>query len=144
MTYNVSTYLWVYMNKEIEILIKKFALQNAVKYEKAPQIGAVMGKLMGEHPELRAKAREISPLIGIILKDIASGSPDEWQEELKTLAPELIDELSVRKEPDKGLKPLPESSPVPYSRIFMFDIGLDPKHNCTLVIFTCKHALPFS
>lgn len=108
-TYNVSTYLRVYMNKEIEILIKKFALQNAVKYEKAPQIGAVMGKLMGEHPELRAKAREISPLIDIILKDIASGSPDEWQEELKTLAPELIDELSVRKEPDKGLKPLPDS-----------------------------------
>ena len=66
------------MDKEIEILIKKFALQNAVKYEKAPQMGAVMGKLMGEHPELRAKAKEIPPLIGNVLKDIASRSPQKW------------------------------------------------------------------
>jgi len=97
----------MHMETDIELLVKKYALQNAVKYGKAPQQGAVMGKLMGEHSELRQRAKEISPLIGTFLKDIASGTPEEWQAELQALAPELIEELSERKEPDKGLKELP-------------------------------------
>jgi len=97
------------METDIELLVKKYALQNAVKYGKAPQQGAVMGKLMGEHPELRQKAKEISPLIGTFLKDIASGTPEEWQAELEAVAPELIEELTQRKEPDKGLKELPDA-----------------------------------
>jgi glutamyl-tRNA synthetase len=97
------------MESDIELLVKKYALQNAVKYGKAPQQGAVMGKLMGEHPELRQRAKEISPLIGTFLKDIASGTPEEWQAELEALAPELIEELTQRKEPDKGLKELPRA-----------------------------------
>jgi glutamyl-tRNA synthetase len=97
------------METDIELLVKKYALQNAVKYGKAPQQGAVMGKLMGEHPELRQRAKEISPLIGTFLKDIASGTPEKWQAELQALAPELIEELSQRKEPDKGLKELPDA-----------------------------------
>lgn len=97
------------MDIDTEQLIKKYALQNAVKYGKAPQVGAVMGKLMGEHPELRQKAKEISPLIGTFLKEIASGTPEEWQAELEAVAPELIEELSQRREPDKGLKELPDA-----------------------------------
>ncbi len=97
------------MESDIELLVKKYALQNAVKYGKAPQQGAVMGKLMGEHPELRQRAKEISPLIGTFLKDIASGTPEEWQAELEAVAPELIEELTQRKEPDKGLKELPNA-----------------------------------
>jgi len=97
------------MESDVELLVKKYALQNAVKYGKAPQQGAVMGKLMGEHSELRQKAKEISPLIGTFLKDIASGTPEEWQAELEAIAPELIEELTQRKEPDKGLKELPRA-----------------------------------
>ena len=33
--------------EEIRELIEKYALQNAVKYNAAPNAGAVMGKLMG-------------------------------------------------------------------------------------------------
>ena len=33
-------------------IIEKYALQNAVKYGKAPQPKAVMGKVMGECPQL--------------------------------------------------------------------------------------------
>jgi glutamyl-tRNA synthetase len=97
------------MKQDIELLIKKFALQNAVKYEKPPQMGAVMGKLMGKHPELRQNAKEISPLISTVLKEISSGSPEKWAAELEELAPELIDELAEHKEPDKGLKALPDT-----------------------------------
>jgi glutamyl-tRNA synthetase len=91
---------------EIRDLIEKYALQNAVKYKAAPNSGAVMGKLMGEHPELRAQAKEISPLVGEVLSEVKRGSPEEWQRRLETLAPELLDELSVHKEPEKGLPAL--------------------------------------
>lgn len=86
--------------------IEKYALQNAVKYGKPPQIGAVMGRVMGECPHLRPMAKEVSPVIAEILGEVAKGNPDSWRERLETIAPELIDELSVKKEPDKGLKPL--------------------------------------
>jgi glutamyl-tRNA synthetase len=90
----------------IRELIEKYALQNAVKYNAAPNAGAVMGKLMGEHPELRTRAKEITPQISAVLAGIEGMSPDEWQRRLEAIAPELITELSTRKEPSKGLPPL--------------------------------------
>jgi hypothetical protein len=53
--YVLPVHLELHMEADIEILVKKYALQNAVKYGKPPQQGAVMGKLMGEQPELRQK-----------------------------------------------------------------------------------------
>ena len=91
---------------EIRDLIEKYALQNAVKYKAAPNSGAVMGKLMGEHPELRAQAKEISPLVREVLAEVEKGSPEEWQRRLEALAPELLEELSMHKEPEKGLPAL--------------------------------------
>ncbi len=91
---------------EIRDLIEKYALQNAVKYRAAPNAGAVMGKLMGEHPELRAKAKEVSPLVREVLAEVERGSPQEWQKRLEALAPELLEELTLRKEPEKGLPAL--------------------------------------
>jgi glutamyl-tRNA synthetase len=90
----------------IRELIEKYALQNAVKYKAAPNAGAVMGKLMGEHPELRTRAREITPQIIEVLSEIEGMRPEEWQSRLSAIAPELITELSARKEPSKGLPPL--------------------------------------
>jgi glutamyl-tRNA synthetase len=87
-------------------LIEKYALQNAVKYKAAPNAGAVMGKLMGEHPELRARAKEVSPVVKEVLAEIEKTSPEEWQKRLEAIAPELIVELSIKKEPDKGLPAL--------------------------------------
>jgi len=91
---------------EIRELIEKYALQNAVKYNAAPNAGAVMGKLMGEHPELRAQAKTVSPLVKEVLSQIEKMSPGEWQKRLESIAPELIEELSIRKEPAKGLPAL--------------------------------------
>ena len=92
--------------REIRGLIEKYALQNAVKYKAAPNAGAVMGKLMGEHTDLRSRAKEISPLVQDVLDEVSKMRPDEWQERLMVIAPELLDELSERKEPAKGLPPL--------------------------------------
>jgi len=91
---------------EIGELIEKYALQNAVKYDAAPNTGAVMGKLMGEHPELRPRAKEIAPLIGAVLQTISSMNHQDWRKRLQEIAPELLEELVEHKEPDKGLPQL--------------------------------------
>jgi len=92
--------------EEIRELIEKYALQNAVKYNAAPKAGAVMGKLMGEHPHLRSRAKEVSPLVAEVLATVEKTSPEEWQKRLEAIAPELLAELSEKKEPDKGLPAL--------------------------------------
>ena len=92
--------------EEIRELIEKYALQNAVKYNAAPKAGAVMGKLMGEHPALRSRAKEVSPLVAEVLAALEKTSPEEWQKRLEVIAPELLAELSEKKEPDKGLPAL--------------------------------------
>jgi glutamyl-tRNA synthetase len=90
---------------DIKLLIKKYALQNAVKYNKLPQAGAVMGKVMAA-PELRSRAKEVNLLIEEALSEINKMPPDLWEKELNSIAPELIAELKEKKEPDKGLPPL--------------------------------------
>ena len=92
--------------EEIRELIEKYALQNAVKYNAAPKAGAVMGKLMGEHPALRSRAKEVSPLVAEVLAVVEKTGPEEWQKRLEAIAPELLAELSEKKEPDKGLPAL--------------------------------------
>ncbi|MEL4305700.1 glutamate--tRNA ligase [Methanococcoides sp. LMO-2] len=94
------------LSDEDKITIEKFALQNAVKYGKTPQLGAVMGRVMGACPHLRPLAKDVGPMIQHILDEVSKESPEEWQSRLETIAPELIEELNTKKEPDKGLKPL--------------------------------------
>ena len=86
--------------------IEKYAYQNAVKYGKAPQPKAVMGKVMGECPQLRSDPNAVSEALKVIIPEIAKGNPETWEAKLSEIAPELIEALSVKKEPDKGLKPL--------------------------------------
>ncbi len=96
---------------DIKLLIKKYALQNAVKYNKLPQAGAVMGKVMAA-PELRSRAKEINLLIEDVLSEINKMPPESWEKELNSIAPELIAELKEKKEPDKGLPPLELKGPL--------------------------------
>ncbi|MCJ7445561.1 MAG: glutamate--tRNA ligase [Methanotrichaceae archaeon] len=91
---------------EIRALIEKYALQNAIKYNATPNAGAVMGKLMGEHKELRSQAKDISPIMQYILVEVNKMAPEEWKKRLELIAPQLLDELLERKEPTKGLPPL--------------------------------------
>ncbi|MDO8727520.1 MAG: glutamate--tRNA ligase [Candidatus Methanoperedens sp.] len=91
--------------EDIKLIIKKYALQNAVKYNKTPQAGAVMGKVMAQ-PELRSMAKEITVLVNEVLAEIDQMSPEARGEELNKIAPELIAELKEKKEPEKGLPPL--------------------------------------
>ncbi|HIH44890.1 MAG TPA: glutamate--tRNA ligase [Candidatus Methanoperedenaceae archaeon] len=92
--------------EEIRQLVRKYALQNAVKYNAAPQPGAVMGKVM-QDPEVRPHAKDVSVMVNEVLALIGNMSPDEWKRELEATAPELARELKTKKEPEKGLPELP-------------------------------------
>ncbi|GFO97185.1 glutamyl-trNA synthetase [groundwater metagenome] len=92
-------------DEEIKLLIKKYALQNAVKYNKTPQAGAVMGKVMAQ-PELRSRVKEITNFVNEVIGEIDKMTTEAREEELNKLAPELIAELKEKKEPEKGMPPL--------------------------------------
>lgn len=86
------------------------ALLNAVKHKSVPAAGAVMGAILGTHPELRSKAAEIKGLLGSVLDEVSSLSIEEREEKLKTLAPDQYASLFEKKEKKKaGLPDLPKS-----------------------------------
>ncbi|MHC1575660.1 MAG: glutamate--tRNA ligase [Candidatus Methanogasteraceae archaeon] len=86
-------------------LIERYALQNAVKYKKTPQAGAVLGKVLGENRELRKDAKGVAALVGEVLSGL-EGDPESWERRLEEIAPELIEEIHERKQPSIGLPDL--------------------------------------
>ncbi len=96
--------------EELRKKIKEYALQNAVRYEKAPKEDAVLKKILGEHPELRKDAKQVATLVKEEINSIESMSKEERVEELNKIAPELMAELKEKeKEKEKrgiGLREL--------------------------------------
>ena len=96
---------------ETRAKIRKYALQNAVKYEKPPKEDAVVKKVLAEHLELRKDAKRVSILAKEEIKSIEAMSKEERVEELTKIAPELVTELTVKaKEKEKREPGLPELS----------------------------------
>jgi len=88
----------------MEALIKKYALQNAIKFGNANP-GAVIGKLLGEKPELKGKIKEIAKKTNEIIQEISQLSIEEQKELLEKLAPNLLKEKK-HKERERTLKDL--------------------------------------
>ncbi len=86
--------------------IRRYALENALKYGKPPRMDAVLKRILGEHPELRSEAREVSRLVREEIKAIETMSAEEWVAELGRMAPEAMEEKS-REDHEAELK-LPE------------------------------------
>ncbi|MDR3074910.1 MAG: glutamate--tRNA ligase [Candidatus Methanoplasma sp.] len=59
-----------------EALIRKYALQNAVFFKGTANPKAVVGKVLGENPEYRSRAGEITPLIESIVSEVNKMQPD--------------------------------------------------------------------
>ena len=79
-------------NLENDIYI--LALQNAVKNKAVPRAGAVLGSVMGAHPELRSQAKEINAMLPAILAK---------------LNPEAIEKMHEKKERIHELPTLPDA-----------------------------------
>ncbi|WOF16505.1 glutamate--tRNA ligase [Methanoplanus sp. FWC-SCC4] len=82
------------------------ALQNAVQHNSVPKAGTVLGMLMGNYPEFRPQAKEMSAILGDVLKEVMALSPEERVSKLKELAPELLEQKKEKKEKVRGLRDL--------------------------------------
>ncbi len=95
------------MEKEIEDLILKFALQNAIKFKGKASSGAIVGKLLGEKPDLKKDMKIVGKEINRILKQVNSMNPDNQLEKLKQIAPELLEKKKKISKREQGLQNLP-------------------------------------
>ena len=91
------------MDEEARELVRLYALQNAVEHGDDADVGAVIGALMGEHPELREDAESISDEAPRVVAEVNEMSADERRATLEDEAPELLE-----KDEDEGDDSLPE------------------------------------
>jgi len=95
------------MNLEEAVL--KYALINAYQHNGKANPKAVIGKVLGENPELRPRAREIIPLVNEVVEKVNSLSIEEQEAKLREIYPEFFEEKEEKKEEKKGLPPLPKA-----------------------------------
>lgn len=94
--------------EDLKTVLLIASLQNAVKHKSVPSAGAVMGVIMGAHPELRSRAGELKGLLGTVLGEVTEMSLDEREDVLKRIAPDQYASIFEKKEKKKtGLPDLP-------------------------------------
>ena len=92
------------MNTKIKTEIRNWALQNALKYNGKANQGAIIGKLISEHPELKQELNKLAKDISAIITEVNKLDTEQQKKELEENAPELLEEKP--KEKRKGLKQL--------------------------------------
>ncbi|MDR0790956.1 MAG: glutamate--tRNA ligase, partial [Methanomassiliicoccaceae archaeon] len=78
------------MSDKFQDTIRKYALQNAVFFKGTANPKAVVGKVLGECPELRGRSAEIIPLIESIVADVNRIGFEAQTNELKLSDPSLM------------------------------------------------------
>ena len=95
------------MEKELEALIRKWVLANAVRYEGKANPGAVIGKLLAEQPDLKDQLKTIAKEVKEIVDSINAMSLDDQKKVLETIDPSLL-EVKYEKQ-EHVLKELPDA-----------------------------------
>ena len=78
------------MSDPIQDTIRKYALQNAVFFKGTANPKAVVGKVLGECPDLRSRSAEIIPLIESIVGDVNKMGLDAQTKELRSSDPDMM------------------------------------------------------
>ncbi|MDR0778931.1 MAG: glutamate--tRNA ligase [Methanomassiliicoccaceae archaeon] len=78
------------MSDPVQDTIRKYALQNAVFFKGTANPKAVVGKVLGECPELRSRSAEITPLIESIVSDVNKMGLEAQTKELQSSDPNLM------------------------------------------------------
>ncbi|MWV64747.1 glutamate--tRNA ligase [Halorubrum sp. JWXQ-INN 858] len=100
------------LRERVEAAGERAALFNALKHGNDPDVGAIMGPLMGENPDFRPHGNEIPGVLGPVVGEIASMDEPARRERLAEIAPDLIDELEAEAETDEHVLPdLPDAEP---------------------------------
>jgi len=92
---------------EIKEAIRRIALDNAIRHDGKAQVKPVLGRLLGENPDLRGKIKEITSLVDEIVKEINNLALKQQIETARRLWPELFLKEKEKVEEEKKLPPLP-------------------------------------
>jgi glutamyl-tRNA synthetase len=93
--------------KELNLLIRKIVLINAIKYGGIAKTDAVVGKLLAEQPELKAKAKEIAIVVNQIVLELNKIPLSEKKRIVEEKWPDLLSTKKVETR-EKMLPPLPK------------------------------------
>ncbi len=89
------------MEKEVKQIAKKYALQNAVKFNGTATMGNVIGKVLAEKPEYKKEIQLIQTIIAAVIKEVNALTPDEQKIQFALFASEV---QKKPKEEKHGLK----------------------------------------
>ena len=81
------------------------ALYNALKHGSDPDVGAIMGPIMGENPEFRPHGDEIPGVLAPVVNEVAELDDTARRERLGELAPEKLAELEADDDEDEHVLP---------------------------------------
>lgn len=111
-------------NAELNELIRKNALFNAVKYGGKTQTGVVIGKILGEKAEYRTSVKELSIVIDKIVREINDLKLEEQKSLLEQKWPGVLTKEKVEQ---RQLPPLPNADK--YAKI---TTRFSPNPDCVL------------
>ncbi len=98
-------------SETLESEARKAALLNAIKHDGRADVGAVMGRLLGAHPDLRSKAADVRSLVSRVVDQVNSMNPADQQKIVEESWPE---ELAKEKpKAERTLPPLPNVDKYP-------------------------------
>jgi len=91
---------------------ERAALFNALKHGSDPDVGALMGPLMGENPDFRAHGNAIPGILAPVVSEVAAMDDAERRERLEALAPDKLEALAAEEAADEHVLPdLPNAEP---------------------------------
>ncbi len=87
--------------------IRKISLLNAVRHDGKAQAGSVIGKILGEKPQLKGRVGEVSVLVNQVVQEVNGLSLDEQKRIVEQKWPDAL--LREKVEEQKKLPPLPNA-----------------------------------
>ena len=87
---------------EIRKSALKYAVYNAVSHEGKAQKGSIMGRILGETPELRSRATEVSTIVDEVLSEVNSWTLEHQKETLEERWPEMYQAIIKGDEKKQG------------------------------------------
>jgi glutamyl-tRNA synthetase len=87
--------------------MEKYALQNAVRHGGKAEVGAVVSKVLGDVPALRANAKEVARVSAEVVRGVNALTIQQQEQSLKEKYPEALQEH--KQEQRVGLPPLDDA-----------------------------------
>lgn len=97
------------MSKDLQELIRRWTLANAVRHKGTASVNAVVGKLIAERPELKEEIEDLKKSVEKTVREVNKLTLDEQRGELEELGPPERPE----REEEEGLPELPDLDKYP-------------------------------